>query len=186
MKKTLFFAGAAMLMAFYTLPVQAAPTKAKAAAKTKITDVKICPMTMEPVVGKGAGSEVVGDKRVYFCCAGCQPAFNKLPKEQQEKKGQGRRCQAKRSQKERLNFTAFQTKNAAMISHRDVFLCMVFIRKRWLRHPAVVARDETWCRVRCPGLCASTLPPCNCAMWRTIIKPKPRPPVRRTAELSAC
>ena len=90
MKKTLFLAGAAMLMASCTLPVQAAPTKAKApakaAAKTKITDVKVCPMTMEPVVGKGAGSEVVGDKRVYFCCAGCQPAFNKLSKEKQEKK----------------------------------------------------------------------------------------------------
>lgn len=89
MKKTLFFAGAALLMASCTLPVQAAPAKSKApakAAKTKITDVKVCPMTMEPVVGKGSGSQVMGDKRVHFCCAGCQPAFNKLSKAEQEKK----------------------------------------------------------------------------------------------------
>ncbi len=89
MKKTLFFAGAALLMASCTLPVQAAPAKTKAPAKTsktKITEVKVCPITMEPVVGKGAGSQVMGDKRVYFCCEGCQPAFNKLPKGEQAKK----------------------------------------------------------------------------------------------------
>ena len=89
MKKTLFFTGAALMLASCTLPVGAAPAKSKAPAKTskaKITDLKICPITMEPVVGKGAGSEVIGNKRVYFCCAGCQPAFDKMSKADQNKK----------------------------------------------------------------------------------------------------
>lgn len=102
MKKTLFFTGAALMLASCTLPVGAAPTKSKApakASKAKITDVKICPMTMEPVVGKGSGSEVVGDKRVYFCCAGCQPAFNKLPKAEQEKKAKAAAAKQKSNKK---------------------------------------------------------------------------------------
>lgn len=62
----------------------------KAAAKkptaTKITDVKVCPMTGEEVKGKGAGSEVVGNYKVTFCCAGCKPDFDKLSKADKQKK----------------------------------------------------------------------------------------------------
>jgi len=52
----------------------------------KVTDVKVCPITGEAVKGDGAGSEVVGKYKVYFCCAGCQPSFDKLSKKDKEKK----------------------------------------------------------------------------------------------------
>jgi len=56
------------------------------ATKPKLTQVRVCPMTGEAVVGKGAGSQVVGKYNVHFCCEGCKPAFNKLSKAEQQKK----------------------------------------------------------------------------------------------------
>ena len=54
--------------------------------EVKLTEVKVCPMMQSDVKGEGAGSEVVGKYKVFFCCAGCQPAFNKLSAEEKDKK----------------------------------------------------------------------------------------------------
>ena len=48
------------------------------ADETKVTEVRVCPMTLAAVKGDGAGSEVVGNYKVYFCCGGCPAAFDKL------------------------------------------------------------------------------------------------------------
>ena len=56
------------------------------AKPAKLTDVNVCPMTMEKVKGAGAGSEVFETYRVHFCCGGCQPNFDKLSKVEKEKK----------------------------------------------------------------------------------------------------
>jgi hypothetical protein len=52
----------------------AAPKKAPA----KPIDVYTCPITGEKSKGDAGGSEVVGKYKVHFCCAGCQPALDKL------------------------------------------------------------------------------------------------------------
>ena len=57
----------------------------KKAAAT-ITEVRVCPMSGEAVKGEGAGSETVGNYKVYFCCADCKEAFGKLSAEVKEKK----------------------------------------------------------------------------------------------------
>jgi hypothetical protein len=76
MKRTLLLAAAALLCAGAGVrQAQASTSKAHHAA---LTVVKVCPITGEKVVGNGAGSEVVGAYKVYFCCGGCQPAFDKL------------------------------------------------------------------------------------------------------------
>lgn len=54
-------------------PVSAAPKKAP-----KLVEVRTCPITGEKVKGNGSGSEIVGKYKVYFCCAGCQPALDKM------------------------------------------------------------------------------------------------------------
>lgn len=64
----------------------AAKTGAVKKPAAKVTDVNYCPITGEEVKGKGAGSEVVGKYRVHFCCAGCQPAFDKMSKADKNKK----------------------------------------------------------------------------------------------------
>lgn len=72
----LFVAGAA---------IAGAPgDKGKKAAK--VTDLHVCPQTGEAVKGEPAGSEIVGKYKVYFCCAGCKPEFDKLSKADKEKK----------------------------------------------------------------------------------------------------
>lgn len=58
----------------------------KAKAEVKLTEVKVCPMMLGAVDGEGSGSEVVGKYKVYFCCAGCQPAFDKLSKKEKDAK----------------------------------------------------------------------------------------------------
>ena len=65
-----------------------APAKHKAAVKhpSKLIIVKTCPITDTKVVGNGAGSEVVGKYKVYFCCAGCQPQFDKMTTKQKMQK----------------------------------------------------------------------------------------------------
>ena len=64
----------------------AAPAKAPAKKPVNLTDVMVCPMTQTAVRGRGGGVQVVGKNRVHFCCAGCQPEFNKLSKAEKEKK----------------------------------------------------------------------------------------------------
>lgn len=56
------------------------------AEDTKVTEVHVCPMTLEKVKGDGAGTKVVGNYKVYFCCGGCPAAFDKLSKEDKDKK----------------------------------------------------------------------------------------------------
>ncbi len=65
-----------------------APSKDKGNAKkpVKTTQVMVCPMTGEAVHGVGGGHEAVGNYVVHFCCAGCQPDFDKLSKKDKEKK----------------------------------------------------------------------------------------------------
>ena len=53
---------------------------------SRVNDVRVCPMTGEAVKGSGAGSEVVGNYRMHFCCAGCQPEFDKLTVKQKKAK----------------------------------------------------------------------------------------------------
>lgn len=62
--------------------------EAKAEKKAPLIEVKVCPVTHTVVHGEGTGSEVVGKYKVYFCCAGCQPAFEKLSEEQKLQKAQ--------------------------------------------------------------------------------------------------
>jgi len=57
-------------------PVVAATTTAK------LIQIHTCPITGAKVVGDPAGSEVVGKYKVFFCCGGCQPEFDKLTKAQ--------------------------------------------------------------------------------------------------------
>ncbi len=64
----------------------AAPAKAPAKKPANLTDVMVCPMTQSAVRGRGGGVQVVGKNRVHFCCAGCQPEFNKLSKAEQQKR----------------------------------------------------------------------------------------------------
>ena len=72
----------------------AAPDKGKAqkkpakpATKTqKLVVINTCPVTNEDATSAAGGSEVVGKYKVNFCCAGCKPSFDKLSKEEKEKK----------------------------------------------------------------------------------------------------
>jgi hypothetical protein len=58
----------------------------KAKAASTLTEVKVCPMNGEVIESKNAPSEVVGNRKVYFCCAAHKEAFNKLSPEEKEKK----------------------------------------------------------------------------------------------------
>ena len=62
------------------IAVCAVQTVSIAAPKSsvKLTEIRTCPITGEKVVGNGAGNETVGSYKVYFCCGGCKPAFDKL------------------------------------------------------------------------------------------------------------
>jgi len=63
-----------------------AAAKKASAPKKKLVEVLVCPIAGEKISGKGSGSQVVGNYNVHFCCAGCQPAFNKLTKAEQQEK----------------------------------------------------------------------------------------------------
>jgi hypothetical protein len=52
----------------------------------KPVEVHVCPISKEAVKGEGAGNEVVGKYKVYFCCGGCKGNFDKLSAEDKEKK----------------------------------------------------------------------------------------------------
>jgi len=90
LKKLLALSAATAMLTGAALANAPAKDAGKKAAKkpvaTKLTDVKVCPMTGEEVKGKGAGSEVVGNYKVNFCCAGCKPDFDKLSKADKQKK----------------------------------------------------------------------------------------------------
>lgn len=69
---------------FLSTAALAAPQGKK--AQPKLVEVRTCPVTGEAVKGAGGGNEVVGKYRVYFCCAGCKPDFDKLSAAQKAKK----------------------------------------------------------------------------------------------------
>ena len=60
--------------------------KKPAAPKTKLIVIKTCPTTGEAAPTDAGGSLVYGKYKVNFCCAGCKPAFEKLSKEEKDKK----------------------------------------------------------------------------------------------------
>jgi hypothetical protein len=83
MIRTLAMSAAALFLAgasFAGAPGQ------KTKTAPKLIQLHVCPETGEAVKGEPAGSEVVGKYKVYFCCAGCKPAFDKLSKADKEKK----------------------------------------------------------------------------------------------------
>jgi hypothetical protein len=92
MKKFFATTGALMLLACSACagparkPATHAAKATKATKAVKLTDVNVCPMTMEAVHGKGVGHSVVGSYDVHFCCGGCKPEFDKLSKPEQQKK----------------------------------------------------------------------------------------------------
>ena len=75
-----------LMVASAALAMFAGVAMADGTTAPKLTEVRICPMTSEKVDGNGAGSEVFENYKVYFCCGGCQPAFDKLSKGDKEKK----------------------------------------------------------------------------------------------------
>jgi hypothetical protein len=88
MKKSVaLFAAFAVLSSVTAL---AGPPKDKKADKkaAKVTDVWTCPMTKEAIKDHSSADkgEVVGTYRVHFCCAGCQPNFDKLSEKEKKEK----------------------------------------------------------------------------------------------------
>lgn len=78
---TIFLAGSAL-----AVTPQKKRHRTKTAANASLTEVKVCPINGEAIEGKGAGSEVVGNYKVYFCCADHKAEFNRLSKEEKEKR----------------------------------------------------------------------------------------------------
>ena len=55
----------------------------------QLIEVRVCPiMHGMTVKGDGAGTEVVGKYKVYFCCKGCPEAFDKLTPAQKLQKAE--------------------------------------------------------------------------------------------------
>ena len=82
--KSKLFALVGLLAVSATTLVMSVPAGAATSptAPTKLVEIHTCPITGEKVVGSPAGSEVVGKYKVFFCCGGCQPEFDKLSKAQ--------------------------------------------------------------------------------------------------------
>jgi hypothetical protein len=76
---------AAVVMLVATASLAGPQCKCKKTAAKSI-DVMVCPIEMQPVKGASGGKEVVGKYTVHFCCAGCQPTFDKLSKADKAKK----------------------------------------------------------------------------------------------------
>lgn len=93
LKQISLFAGAAViaLTGYVMLPAHAAGNAemmAATAPQPAPIEVRICPVLHTVVHGNGGGSEVVGKYKVYFCCKGCQPAFDKLKPAQKLQKAE--------------------------------------------------------------------------------------------------
>jgi hypothetical protein len=52
----------------------------------RLVEVRVCPISQGTVNGKRAGSSIVGNYRVSFCCGGCKPAFDSLSKVEKQQK----------------------------------------------------------------------------------------------------
>jgi len=66
-----------VILAFAAGAAYAGP-KQKAQKPAKPTEVTVCPMMGNKVVGKGGGATKFKNYRVRFCCSGCKPAFDAL------------------------------------------------------------------------------------------------------------
>ncbi len=62
------------------------PGQGKSKKTPKLTDVKFCPISGKAASGDSGGTEVVGKYKVHFCCADCQPQFDKLSRKEKVKK----------------------------------------------------------------------------------------------------
>lgn len=77
-----FLASAAIASALYRNHASSSQETAQA-----LTEVKVCPMNGEPLADvTNAPSEVVGNYKVYFCCAHHKEAFSKLSQQEKEQK----------------------------------------------------------------------------------------------------
>jgi len=63
-----------------------APEDKSKKSASKPIPLHFCPETDEAVQGEPAGSQIVGKYKVFFCCGGCKTSFNKLSREDKEKK----------------------------------------------------------------------------------------------------
>lgn len=60
--------------------------KDKSKRAAKLTEVTVCPIMGNKVVGKGGGTTKFKNYRVHFCCSGCKPAFETLSAAEKERK----------------------------------------------------------------------------------------------------
>jgi len=70
MKKVCSLATAVVLMAgtaFAAGPGKSTAKTGSSKKTTRLTEVRICPISQTPVTGKGAGNKVVGKYKVFFC-----------------------------------------------------------------------------------------------------------------------
>jgi hypothetical protein len=88
MKRVLTLAFAALLLVGGALALtpREKSSQDKQSAETALTEVKVCPMNGAPIKSENAPSEVVGNYKVYFCCAHHKEAFAKLSQEEKEQK----------------------------------------------------------------------------------------------------
>lgn len=79
-----------MLLAAATVIAGAAFAAPGDKDKSKVVEIKTCPMTSEAVKGPDGGKSLVKvGKTTYqvdFCCAGCKPQFDKMTQKEKETK----------------------------------------------------------------------------------------------------
>ncbi|MEO6908555.1 MAG: hypothetical protein ABI210_11760 [Abditibacteriaceae bacterium] len=93
LKRISFFVGAAVIATtgYMMIPAYASSSTKTTTTTTesKLIEVRVCPiMHGMTVKGNGAGTEVVGKYKVYFCCKGCPEAFDKLTPAQKLQKAE--------------------------------------------------------------------------------------------------
>src|SRR5579859_3360176 len=86
LQKTLALGTAALFIAGAAFAGPGKEKNKKPAQKQKQVVINTCPMTGENSTSAAGGSEVVGKYKVNFCCASCKPGFDKLSKQEKEKK----------------------------------------------------------------------------------------------------
>src|SRR5688500_12683838 len=62
-----------------------APPSGTKAPEPKITELRICPVMNVPVKGKGAGTVMYGNYKVYLCCGVCKSKFARMTDAEKEK-----------------------------------------------------------------------------------------------------
>lgn len=75
--RTFLTAVALLALALATFGGPAAPSR-----QAKITEVRVCPIMMEPVNGSRPLSVAWDKYRVCFCCPSCKPKFGALSAKQ--------------------------------------------------------------------------------------------------------